>query len=120
MLSKYKGSGGTGIMRSTGDLISARSSWQNNENTNLEFLLHYRYTWMNKFISKDSKGLEIGSGIGASKKYIRKDSNLFISDNNDNNWLDLNNLDAGEIKKYSDRKFEYIVANNVIHHLTYL
>lgn len=119
MLSKYKGSSGTGIMRSTGDLISARSSWQNTENRNLEYLLHFRYTWMNKFISKASKGLEIGSGIGASKKYIRKDSDLLISDNNDNDWLDINNLDAGEIKKYSDRNFEYIVANNVIHHLAY-
>ena len=119
MLIKYNGSNGTGMMRNTGDLVSARLSWLNEENPNLDFLLKFRYSWMNSYLSRETVGLEIGSGIGASKAYISKEFDLRISDNNKNSWLDISCLDATEIKMYASNGFDYIIANNVIHHLAY-
>ena len=46
---------------------------------NLNFLLNERFDWMNKFIEKDHKGIEVGSGIGFAKNYI-KNTNFKITD----------------------------------------
>ena len=119
MLNKYEGGQGKGFMRNVGNLIAARESWLRKENSNLDYLLSYRYSWMNEFIPKNSRVLEIGSGFGAAEGYIRDDVELKLSDNNSNTWLELKNLDAGKIQDYRTEEFQIVIANNVIHHLAF-
>ena len=106
-------------MRNVGNLLSARESWLMKENSNLDYLLSYRYSWMNEFIPENSRVLEIGSGFGASEGYIRDDIQLKLSDNNSNSWLQIKNLDAGKITSYQNEEFQIVIANNVIHHLAF-
>lgn len=119
MFTSYRGGHGNGFMRNTGDLANARESWLKTENVNLDFLLRARYLWMNDFIGPGKSVLEVGSGIGASKGYLRSDIKTIISDNNSNSWLDLAELDAGNISNYKELETDFIVANNVIHHLAF-
>ena len=58
-------------MKSVSSTIEARKSFFNSKSKNLDFLLHQRYEWMNKFIFKDDKGIDLGSGAGFSKFYIK-------------------------------------------------
>lgn len=106
-------------MRNVGNLLSARESWIKKENSNLDYLLSFRYSWMNEFIPENSRALEIGSGFGASEGYLRDDIQLKLSDNNSNPWLQIKNLDAGKISNYSREDFQIVIANNVIHHLAF-
>lgn len=106
-------------MRNVGNLLSARESWLKKENSNLDYLLSFRYSWMNRFISENSRALEIGSGFGASEGYLRDDIQLKLSDNNSNPWLQIKNLDAGKITNYRNEDFQVVIANNVIHHLAF-
>jgi SAM-dependent methyltransferase len=119
MLTKYEGGQGKGYMRNVGNLVAARESWLKKENSNLDYLLSSRYSWMNGFIPKYSQVLEIGSGFGASEGYIRDDIQLQISDNNSNSWLKIKNLDAAKIADYKKDNFQIVIANNVIHHLAF-
>lgn len=119
MFTNYRGGHGKGFMRNTGNLASARESWLKMENKNLDFLLHARYSWMNEFIGPGKSALEVGSGIGASKGYLRSDIKTLISDNNSNSWLDLVELDAGNISNYKYLETDCLIANNVIHHLAF-
>jgi len=119
MFTSYRGGQGKGLMRNVGDLAAARNSWLLQENKNFDYLLHLRYSWMNDFIPSSAKGLEIGSGIGASKQYLKSDLTILISDNNENGWLDIRNLDARKIKNCDQLGLDFVIANNVIHHLAF-
>ena len=60
---------------------------------NLKFLLKERFDWMNSFINEEDVGLEVGSGAGFAKFFI-KNKNFKMSDLSNDNHLDFKNIDA--------------------------
>jgi SAM-dependent methyltransferase len=91
--------------------------FKENKNKNLYFLIKKRFEWMNRFIVKGEKGLEVGAGAGFSKIFT-KNKSILISDFSNDKHLDIKNLDAQNTKLKS-KSFDYIIAANMIHHLPY-
>ena len=72
---------------------------------------------MNKFIEENDEGLEVGSGAGFAKYFI-KNKNFKISDFSNDEHLDYKNVDA-QNTKFKDNTFDYVIASNMIHHVPY-
>jgi len=87
------------------------------KNKNLSMLLKERFSWMNKFINKDDKGIEVGAAAGFSKKFITC-NNFKISDFSDHDHLDFKNIDA-QNTGFKNNEFDFIISSNMIHHLPY-
>jgi SAM-dependent methyltransferase len=103
------------LMRHEGDLVNARKLWIDGRNKNLFFLLKSRFSWMNHFINQDLVGIEIGSGISASKNFIK--AKMFLTtDFIDSAWLDVKNVNALATPFLNDSQ-DFVVASNMIHHL---
>ena len=102
-------------MHHEGDLFNARKLWLEGLNKNLFFLLQDRFSWMNHFINQDSIGVELGSGISASKNFI-KAKKFLTTDFSDAFWLDVKNIDALATPFKNDSQ-DFVVASNMIHHL---
>ncbi len=102
------------MMGNVGNVANARENFLNERPTNLEFLLRKRYTWMNAFINKNARGIEIGCGHGLSKLFIHSE-NFILTDYLDNPWV-MEKVDALDMP-YDDSSLDYIVSSNMIHHL---
>ena len=100
-----------------GDVKNTISLFKKNKNKNLYFLIKKRFGWMNNFIARGDKGLEVGAGAGFSKIFT-KNKSILISDFSNDTHLDIKNLDAQNTKLKS-KSFDYIIAANMIHHLPY-
>lgn len=87
------------------------------KNKNLSVLLKERFSWMNKFINKDDKGIEVGAAAGFSKKFINC-NNFKISDFSNHDHLDFKNIDA-QNTGFKNNEFDFIISSNMIHHLPY-
>jgi len=99
------------------DLTYARQEILSGRNNNLDFLLRSRYLWMKDFIDLKMKGLEIGAGAGASRKYMAG-YNLLLSDISTNSWIDYQEVDAHKLP-FGENEFDYLILNNVFHHLAF-
>ena len=99
-------------MKKEGDVISARESFLKDRKNNLDFLLHGRFNWMNKYIEPFKDIIEIGAGAGFSKFYIKK--NYILSDVLDNPWIDLK-IDALKMD-IPDSSLDVIITSHSIHH----
>ena len=108
---------GENRMKNEGDTLSARKKYFLRNNKNLEFLLKGRFIWMNKYIKVDSKGIEVGSGTGVSKEYI-KCNNFEITDFSNNEWLDHKMVDALSTG-FDKNSLDFVVSSNMIHHVPY-
>ena len=84
---------------------------------NLKFLLKERFDWMNSFINEEDVGLEVGSGAGFAKFFI-KNKNFKMSDLSNDNHLDFKNIDA-QATGFKDSSFDYVIASNMIHHIPF-
>ena len=89
----------------------------NKKNNNLDFLLRKRFSWMNNFIETDHTGIEVGSGVGFSKDYI-KNKKLKVTDISSDDHLDYKNIDA-QATGFSGEGFDYVIASNMVHHVPY-
>ena len=87
------------------------------KNNNLDFLLKKRFNWMNNFIKASDIGIEVGSGVGFSKDYI-KNKNFKISDISFDSHLDYKNIDA-QNTGFTDESFDFVIASNMVHHVPY-
>ncbi|MFQ5751944.1 MAG: class I SAM-dependent methyltransferase [bacterium] len=96
------------------DLLKARNYFLEKKPSTLNYLLEKRYTWMNSFINDGDSGIEIGSGTGLSKLFI-KSKNLILTDFVKNDWID-DLVDAHEMP-YENSSLDFIIASNMIHHL---
>ena len=47
--------------------------YYSNKSNNVKFLLSKRFGWMNKFIKDEDHGIEVGSGAGFSKDFIKNE-----------------------------------------------
>ena len=97
--------------------IRAAIEYYKSKNNNLDFLLRERFNWMNDFINPSDLGLEVGSGVGFSKDYI-KNKNFKISDISSDEHLDYKNIDA-QNTNFPEESFDFIIASNMVHHIPY-
>jgi len=113
----YKPDRSKNRMKHEGDVIRARENFLVNPSNNLKFLLKNRYSWMNKYILTQAKGLEVGCGSGLSKFFINNKSFL-LTDFSDNSWLDVKNVDA-LATQFEDNHFDFVISSNMLHHVPY-
>lgn len=104
-------------MKSIGNVEAAIKLFRESKSKNLGFLLKKRFGWMNDFIKPDDCGVELGSGPGFSKKFI-KNKNFKISDLSNYDHLDYKNIDA-QNTKFQAQTFDFVIASNMIHHIPY-
>ena len=80
-------------MKSIANTKIARELYFSSNSTNVKFLLNKRFSWMNDFIQEGDIGIEVGSGAGFSKEFI-KNKNFKLTDLGDDDHLDFKNIDA--------------------------
>ena len=97
VLNKIQFSSNKNRMNSIASTKVAIESFKSSKSKNLKFLLKKRFNWMNKFIKENDKGLEVGSGAGFAKFFI-KNKNFKISDFSNDEHLDFKNVDAQNTK----------------------
>ena len=99
------------------DTKKARELYFSDKSNNLKFLLKKRFSWMNSFIKENHVGIEMGSGTGFSKEFI-KNKNFKLSDIGEDNHLDFKNIDA-QNTGFKNESFDYVIASNMIHHIPF-
>ena len=104
-------------MRSTANTKVAIDHFNSLKSKNLKFLLKQRFEWMKSFINSEHKGIEVGSGAGFAKFFI-KNKNFKTSDLSNDKHLDFKNVDA-QSTNFKDNSFDYVIASNMIHHVPY-
>ena len=104
-------------MRTIADTKAAREIFNSSKSGNIKFLLQKRFDWMNKHINEDDVGIELGSGAGFSRDFI-KNKNLKLTDMSSDNHLDYKNVDAQKTN-FENESFDYVIASNMIHHIAY-
>jgi len=117
IINKIKFSPNKNRMRIPTNTREAISHFNSSKSKNLKFLLKKRFDWMNKFIDENDTGLEVGSGAGFAKFFI-KNKNLKTSDFSSDDHLDYKNVDA-QNTNFDDNTFDYVIASNMIHHVPY-
>ncbi len=104
-------------MNTVADTKSAINFFKNTKTQNLKFMLKKRYDWMNEHINENDKGIEVGSGAGFAKFYI-KNKNFRTSDFSNESHIDLKNVDALNTN-FDSNSFDYIICSHMIHHIAY-
>lgn len=120
IFSEYKPKHSESLLKYEGDIIYAREYYEKYKPTNLTFLLKKRYEWMNQYIKKGDKVLEVGCGPGFAKEFLRKDCKLLLTDFVNHplpHWIDqkIDALNTG----FKDNTFDVLIASNMIHHVPY-
>src|SRR3989344_582624 len=117
MLEEYKPKRSENLLKHEGDVAFSRDYYYKHKPNNLYFLLRKRYLWMNKYIKKNDKVLEVGCGIGVSKDFIRKDCRILLTDFDKHPWVD-KKVDALNTK-FPKNQFDVVFCSNMIHHLSF-
>ena len=117
ILNKIRFSSQSNRMKKMGDVKNAISQFKKGDNKNLYFLLKNRFSWMNKFISIDDIGLEVGAGAGFSKNFINN-KNFKICDIENHEHLDLKMIDAQNTRLESEN-LDFVIASNMLHHVAF-
>ena len=104
-------------MNSIANTKIARELYYSSKYPNVKFLLEKRFSWMNNFIKDDDFGIEVGSGAGFTKDFI-KNKNFKLTDVGEDDHLDYKNIDA-QSTGFDKESFDYVIASNMIHHIPY-
>ena len=100
-------------MSSEGSVSQARESFLQTRFQNLEYLLRFRYAWMNEYLKKDTVIIEVGAGTGFSPLYLEQKP-ILTDATKDNPWIekfiDATNMDL------EDNSVDIIIASHNIHH----
>ena len=98
------------------DIKQSRNRFRDKKNTNLRFLLEKRFLWMKKYTKNKKNIIELGSGNGACKDFL-KDKNIVLTDIQKYPWIskkiDMNNFKLS--KKYIKR-VDIFIINQALHH----
>ena len=104
-------------MSSIANTKKARELYYSSKSKNVEFLLNKRFSWMNKFIKDNQTGIEVGSGAGFTREFI-KNKNFKLTDLGEDEHLDFKNIDA-QNTGFKSESFDFVIASNMIHHIPY-
>ena len=104
-------------MSSIANTKKARELYYSDKSQNVKYLLEKRFSWMNNFIKDEHKGIEVGSGAGFIKDFI-KNKNLKLTDLGDDDHLDFKKIDA-QNTGFEKESFDYVIASNMIHHIPF-
>ena len=105
------------LMEDEGDILKAREYFFKKKNKNLYCLLKNRFDWINNFVEKNDKVIELGSGASFLKSFITKNE-IETSDLTDYYFLDYKKIDACNTG-FPDNTFDKVVSSNLIHHIAY-
>ena len=104
-------------MKQEGDLKAARLDFFSKKTNNLFYLLWNRYNWMNDYIQRDDRIIELGAGAGFSKEYI-KSGNLEITDVIKYPWID-RVIDVSSPSNIGKKNsVDVFICSQMIHHLS--
>ncbi len=103
-------------MKNEGDVESARRIFYENKPTNLRYLLHKRFSWMNEYCEGKQSVIEVGSGPAFTKDYIQNPS-FKTTDYKKQPWIDLE-IDALQTS-FPDNSVEVVISTHMIHHLAH-
>ena len=117
ILKKVQFSAEENKMSSIANTKKARELYYSSKSQNVKFLLEKRFTWMNAFIKDADQGIEVGSGAGFIKDFI-KNKNLKLTDLGNDEHLDFKNIDA-QNTGFKSESFDYVIASNMIHHIPF-
>ncbi len=117
ILNKIQFSSEENKMNSIADTKIARDLYYSARYPNVKFLLEKRFSWMNDFIKDSDIGIEVGSGAGFTKDFI-KNKNFKLTDLGADEHLDFKNIDAQDTG-FEKESFDYIIASNMIHHIPF-
>ena len=117
ILKKIQFSNEENKMQAIANTKVARDFFYSNNSTNVRFLLNKRFSWMNNFIKDEDEGIEVGSGAGFAKDFI-KNKNFKLTDINNDDHLDFKNIDA-QNTKFNNESFNFVIASNMIHHVPF-
>ena len=104
-------------MYSVANTETAREQYYSSNSLNVKYLLEKRFNWMNNFIDENDVGIEVGSGAGFLRDFI-KNKNLKLTDLGNDKHLDFKNIDA-QNTGFANESFDYVIASNMIHHIPY-
>ena len=104
-------------MYSVANTEAAREQYYSSNSLNVKYLLESRFNWMNNFIDENDVGIEVGSGAGFLRDFI-KNKNLKLTDLGNDKHLDFKNIDA-QNTGFANESFDYVIASNMIHHIPY-
>jgi len=104
-------------MNSIANTKIARDLYYSTKSQNVKFLLEKRFSWMNEYINENDDGIEVGSGAGFAKDFI-KNKNFKLTDLGSDEHLDFKNIDA-QNTGFESESLDYVIASNMIHHIPY-
>lgn len=102
------------LMRAEGDTALARKRFFEERPGNLRFLLEQRYAWMNEYLDGKRDVVELGSGAGFAREFLRN-PNLRLTDVSGKPWID-QCVDAMKLP-FADGWLDAIVCSHMIHHV---
>jgi SAM-dependent methyltransferase len=104
------------LVRYAGDALRARDEYAKRRGSNLKFLLHKRFSWMQRYLGPETYAVEVGCGAGFSEMFLHA-GRLELTDAEPRPWAK-RVVDAQELP-YADASVDVLIANNVIHHVAY-
>ena len=102
-------------MKNEGDVVLARKTFLNEKNNNLEFLLYKRFNWMNRYIEKGSKVIDLGSGAGLIEFFINE--KILLTDVEMQEFIH-KKIDALNID-LPDNSVDVFICSHMIHHISH-
>ena len=98
------------------NILESRKKIFKKKNSNLDYLLYKRFSWMRKFIKNKKNIIEVGSGNGCIKKILNF-KKIILTDLVVYPWidrqLDMKKMNLG--KKYHN-KIDVFIFNHSLHH----
>jgi len=100
------------LMNSEGSVADARQLFLKKRFRNLDYLLRFRYEWMNKYLASESVIIELGAGAGFSPLYLTHKP--VLTDAANNLWIE-KYIDATNMAIESN-SVDVLIASHNIHH----
>ena len=114
-MNEFKPKHSSNKMKNEGDVVLARKIFLNEKKNNLEFLLYKRFNWMNRYIKKGSKVIDLGSGAGLIEFFIKE--KILLTDVKMQEFIH-KKIDALNID-LPDNSVDVFICSHMIHHISH-
>ena len=115
LMNEFKPKHSSNKMKNEGDVVLARKIFLNEKKNNLEFLLYKRFNWMNRYIKKGSKVIDLGSGAGLIEFFIKE--KILLTDVKMQEFIH-KKIDALNID-LPDNSVDVFICSHMIHHISH-